>query len=141
MDQHGLVLTVVVQAFEEYTTGQQGELKRLEIDTDSIAVPGIGSNPVRDKAREEAIEIEQEQDGSAKKSIISSSLDNVIVGTYKMKETIYHRRKTLYRLDGVWIVIQTLLAIESAHQLKLPSWRLNDRGISVCSAMPLDALA
>ena len=63
---------MVVQAFEEYTTGQQGELKRLEINTDSIAVPGVSSNPVRDKAREEAIEIEQEQDGSAKKSIVSS---------------------------------------------------------------------
>ena len=63
---------MVVQAFEEYTTGQQGELKSLKIDTYSIAVPGIGSNPVRDKAREEAIKIEQEQDGSAKKSIVSS---------------------------------------------------------------------
>ena len=70
---------MVVQAFEEYTTGQQGELKRLEIDADSIAVPGIGSNPVRDKDREEAIEIEEEQDGSAKKSIVSSGLDKVIV--------------------------------------------------------------
>ena len=32
-------------------------------------MPGIGSNPIRDKASEEAIEIEQEQDGSAMKSI------------------------------------------------------------------------
>ena len=70
-----------------------------------------------------------------------SLLKKVVVGTYKMKETMYHRRKTLYKSDVVWIVIQTLFAIESAHQLKLPSWRLNDRGISVCSAMPLDALA
>ena len=130
---------MVVQAFEEYTTGQQGELERLEINTDSIAVPGVSSNPVRDKAREEAIEIEQEQDGSAKKSI--SLLEKVVVGTYKMKETMYHRRKTLYKLGIVYIVIQTLFAIESAHQLKFPSWRLNDRGISVRSAMPLDALA
>ena len=99
MDQHGLVSTVVVQAFEEHTTGQQGELKRLEINTDSIAVPGIGSNPVRDKAREEAIEIEQKQDGSAKKSLVSSV--DMVVGTYKMKETMYHRRKTLYKLDVV----------------------------------------
>ena len=65
MDQHGLVFTVVAQALEEQTTCQQRELKRLNINTDTIAVPGIRSDPVRDKVSEEAIEVEQEQDGSA----------------------------------------------------------------------------
>ena len=55
---------MVPQAFEEHTTRQQGELKRLDMDIDTIAVPGISSDPIRDKASEEAIEIEQEQDGS-----------------------------------------------------------------------------
>lgn len=65
MDQHGLVFTLVMQAFEEQTTCQQRELKRLKINADTIAVPGIRSDAVRDKVSEEAIEIEEEQDGSA----------------------------------------------------------------------------
>ena len=65
MDQHRLVLTMVVQSFKEQTTRQQGELKGLEINADPVAMPGERSDSVRDKASEEAIEIEQEQDGSA----------------------------------------------------------------------------
>lgn len=46
MYQYGLILTVVAQAFEEYTTREKGELKRLDINVDTIAVPGICSDPV-----------------------------------------------------------------------------------------------
>lgn len=65
MDQHGLVFTLVTEAFEEQTACQQRELKRLKINADTIAVPGIRSDAVRHKVSEEAIEIEEEQDGSA----------------------------------------------------------------------------
>ena len=136
MDQHGLVSTVIVQTFEEYTTGQQGELKRLELNTDSIAVPSIGSNSVRDKAREEAIEVEQEQDGSAKKLIVASGKGGTVY--LQDERDNVPQKEDPVQVKYCLIVIQTLLAIEYAHQLKLPSWRLNDRGISVSSAMPLD---
>ena len=43
------------------------------MNADTIAVPGICSDPIRDKASEEAIEIEQEQDGSAEKVRLRSS--------------------------------------------------------------------
>ena len=69
---------MIAETFEEQTASQQRKLKRLDIDTYTISVPCIGSDPIRDKAREEAVEIEQEQDGPTRES--NPNFRNIGVG-------------------------------------------------------------
>ena len=60
MNDDALVLPMVSNAFEEYSTSQWRELQSLDADVGSIIVPGICPNSISNEAREKAIEVEGE---------------------------------------------------------------------------------
>lgn len=64
MDKNGFVHTMVPDAFEEDPPTQQGDLKSLDVDIRTVVVPRVRSNTVGNKGREEAVEVEKEEQGA-----------------------------------------------------------------------------
>lgn len=55
---------MISYVLEEYATSQERDLKGLNVDVGVEGVPGVRSDAVGDNCREEAIEVEEEEDGS-----------------------------------------------------------------------------
>jgi hypothetical protein len=62
MHQDRLIVAVVPDVLEEYAPAQQRDLESLDVDVGVEVVPRVGADSVRDKGREQAIEVEEEED-------------------------------------------------------------------------------
>ena len=60
MDEDSLVVPVVSNTLEKYSSGEQGDLQGLDVYVYSQLMPSEESNGVGDKGREDPVEIEQE---------------------------------------------------------------------------------
>ena len=54
---------MVAKAFEEAPTAEEGELKSLNVNIDVALPPNVGSDDIGDYACEDAIEVEEENNG------------------------------------------------------------------------------
>ena len=63
VDENGLVVGVVADVFEEEAASQGRNLERSDVDVGVEGVPCVGAYAVRDEGREEAVEVEEEEDG------------------------------------------------------------------------------
>jgi len=62
LNQDCFIFTVITQAFEEDPTSQGRDLKRLDVQVNAEVVPCVYSDRVRDQARYNTIEVEEEED-------------------------------------------------------------------------------
>jgi len=63
MDQYSLIVAVVAEILEEDAAAQQGYLQRGDVDVGVEGAPGVCADAVGEEGREEAVEVEEEEDG------------------------------------------------------------------------------
>jgi hypothetical protein len=56
---------MVAEALEEYAPAKQRYLQRLDVDIYAVPPPGVGAEDVGDDGAKEAIEVGEEEDGTA----------------------------------------------------------------------------
>lgn len=61
--QHCHIVRMVPYSFEEYSSSKQTDLQRGYVDVGAVLVPCPCSDRIGDDGREEAIEVEQEEQG------------------------------------------------------------------------------
>jgi hypothetical protein len=64
LHQDGLIVPVVSEARKEYAAGKQGDLEGLDVNVDSVLVPGVCSYSPGNDGGEDAVEVEQGEHGS-----------------------------------------------------------------------------
>jgi hypothetical protein len=64
LDQYRLVVTVVSESSKEDAAGKQGYLQGLDIYPNLMPMPSIKSDEVRNRRREQSVEVIEEEDGS-----------------------------------------------------------------------------
>jgi hypothetical protein len=62
LNQDGFILAMVAHPFEEDPSSQERQLQGLDVNPDSILVPGECPQSVGDESSKEAIEVEEEED-------------------------------------------------------------------------------
>lgn len=56
---------MVAHTFEEYSPGEEGYLKRLDVDPYAVLVPGESSQAVGHQSGKEAVEVEEKEESEA----------------------------------------------------------------------------
>ena len=72
---------MISKIFEEYTATEKGELQSLNVDVGAVAVPGVGTDAVRNECTKQAIEVEEEENCSSRKTILECKLYRGIGGS------------------------------------------------------------
>lgn len=57
-------MAVVANVFEENTATKERDLESLDVDVGTVGAPCVGADGVRHESGKEAIEVEEEKDGS-----------------------------------------------------------------------------
>lgn len=63
VDEDGLVVSMVSDSLEKDSASEQRDLQSLDVDVHAVLVPGPCSNSVGNQGGEEAIEVEEEEEG------------------------------------------------------------------------------
>lgn len=63
VDQDGLVVAVVAYVLEEDAAAERGDLQAGDVDVGVEVAPGVGADGVGDEGGEQAVEVEEEEDG------------------------------------------------------------------------------
>jgi hypothetical protein len=91
VDEDGLVVAVIAYVLEEDAASKQRDLEGLYIDVGMVRAPSVGPDAVGDQRREEAVEVEEEEDGPA---LVSERVHGGSVAMYKVPEISNSTRKT-----------------------------------------------
>lgn len=63
LNEKGFIGPVVAEAREEDSAGKEGNLQGADVDVHAVFMPGVGSNGVGGDRSEEAVEVEEKEDG------------------------------------------------------------------------------
>jgi hypothetical protein len=63
VDQDRLIVAVVAQVLEEDAAAEQRDLQRGDVDVGLVGAPCVCAYAVGQEGREEAVEVEEEEDG------------------------------------------------------------------------------
>lgn len=63
VDQDGLVVAVVANVLEEDAAAEGRDLQAGDVDVGVEVAPGVGANGVGDEGGQQAVEVEEEEDG------------------------------------------------------------------------------
>lgn len=66
MDEDGLIVTMILDTFEEQTSAERRKLKRRDVNVDAKLVPCVCAYGVGKNSANEAIKVEEEEQGSEK---------------------------------------------------------------------------
>jgi hypothetical protein len=66
VDQNSLIVAIISEASEEYSSAQKGDLEGFDVDVHAVSMPRPSSQTVGNEGRKNSIEIEEEEECSAR---------------------------------------------------------------------------